>query len=91
MWVVVARGVQNEIDAFENGVLAPRFKWQSRHVAGSARVFRPRRRAGLLAMTVADPQHTPNVAVLSGDALRRITTEGDDLVDAHRASDRYAS
>lgn len=80
VWVVVARGVQNEIDAFENGALERRFRWQAGTVLGLPVSSELASAPGLIAMSVADPQHTPNVAVPSGDALNRITSEGDEVV-----------
>jgi dipeptidyl aminopeptidase/acylaminoacyl peptidase len=80
VWVVVARGVQNEIDAFENGALQPRFKWPAGTVLGLPVASELASAPDFLVMSVADPTHTPNAAVASGDALKRITTEGDAAV-----------
>jgi dipeptidyl aminopeptidase/acylaminoacyl peptidase len=76
-WVWVARGVQIEIDAFKDNSLTPTYKWPGGTIdsivtpqiasAPSVRVF-----------TVADPQHSSNVAVAKGGTLERITSEGDD-------------
>jgi dipeptidyl aminopeptidase/acylaminoacyl peptidase len=80
VWVVVARGVQNEIDAFENGALQPRFRWQAGTVIGLPVSSELASAPDLVVTAVADPTHTPNIAVPSGDALKRITTEGDAAV-----------
>jgi dipeptidyl aminopeptidase/acylaminoacyl peptidase len=80
VWVVVAHGVQNEIDAFENGALQPRFRWQAGTVIGLPVSSELASAPDLVVTSVADPTHTPNIAVPSGDALKRITTEGDAAV-----------
>ena len=76
-WVTVARGVQTEIDAFHDDALTPAYKWPAGIVADcltpqiasapAVRVF-----------TVADPQHSSNVAIANGSSLQKITSEGDD-------------
>ena len=77
LWVVVAHGVQNEVDEFRDGALAPAYRWPdgsldelpvSAEYAGAGRQ---------LAFTADDPTHAPNVFVPEGDHLHRITHEGD--------------
>ena len=80
VWVSVARGVQNEIDAFEEGALATRFRWPSGGVMGLPVFPAFTGTADTLVVGVGDPQHTPNVAVASGGSLKRLTKEGDDEV-----------
>ena len=80
VWVAVARGVQNEIDAFEQGMLTTRFQWPSGSVAGLPVFPAFTGAANALVVAVADPQHTPNLAVASGGSLTRLTREGDDAV-----------
>ena len=79
VWVVVARGVQNELfDVSGDKTLT--WRWPDGSV-GSLPVFSELRSApAQIAVQVADPQHTANVAVPAGDTLRRITIEGDDQV-----------
>lgn len=78
IWVVVDRGVRNEIDTFEKGALTPAFRWPAGIVEGTP-VF-PQLAGGpeQLAITVGDPQHAGNVAVPAGKELRKITSEGDE-------------
>jgi len=78
-WVTVVRGVQAEIDDFKDDSLVPTYRWPAGtiygHLVASEIVSAPDVRA----LTVADPQHSANVAVAGeGNALRRITTEGDE-------------
>jgi dipeptidyl aminopeptidase/acylaminoacyl peptidase len=80
VWVVVARGVQGEIDEFGANGLTPLYRWRDGSVQGLPVHSELAGAPGQLAMAVADPQHSANVAVPSGSALARITTEGDDLV-----------
>ena len=80
-WVVVAKGVQDEIDAFENNTLTTAYRWADGIVARA--VFpqvttAPGAQPSTLAALVADPQHAENVAVAEGSSLKRITQEGDD-------------
>jgi dipeptidyl aminopeptidase/acylaminoacyl peptidase len=77
VYVEIAHGVRNEVYAFANHALVPAYVWPDGIVG--LPVFSPYANASQqqLAFGVADPTHTPNVAVSAGDALRRITTEGD--------------
>ncbi|MGC2110705.1 MAG: S9 family peptidase [Candidatus Korobacteraceae bacterium] len=78
-WVTVARGVELEIDAFQNNALSSTYTWPGGTIddyvtpqlasAPAVRVF-----------TVADPQHADNVAVANGNTLQKVTNEGDDQV-----------
>ena len=79
VWVLVARGVQDEVDSFADGSLTPAFRWPADHcpapvfsdLASSTRQ---------MAFAIADPVHTANVAVPVEHQLKRLTTEGDDQV-----------
>jgi dipeptidyl aminopeptidase/acylaminoacyl peptidase len=79
IWVLVARGVRNEVDAFDHGALTPAFGWPEGSVEGLPVASELAAAPPQIAMAVGDPLHTTNVAVPSGDALKRITTEGDDV------------
>jgi dipeptidyl aminopeptidase/acylaminoacyl peptidase len=76
-WVIVARGVKSEVDAFRDNSLNTAFTWPdgtidnivSPEIAGSPEMH---------ALSVADPQHVTNVGVAQGRALQKITNEGDD-------------
>lgn len=77
-WVVVAHGVKSDVESFRDNSLSTAYTWPDGTIdappvspqIGSAPDFRT--------FTVADPQHTSNVAVLKGEGLQRITSEGDD-------------
>jgi len=76
-WVTVAHGVRLEIDAFQNNSLAATYTWPdgivndlvSPQIASAPDVR---------VVTLADPQHCSNLAILRGNTLQRLTTEGDD-------------
>jgi dipeptidyl aminopeptidase/acylaminoacyl peptidase len=78
--VVVARGVQSEIDSFAGGSLTPLYRWPDGTVVGLPVFSELTSAAPQLALTVADPTHTANVAVPADRELKRITTEGDDQI-----------
>lgn len=78
-WVLVARGVQGEVDDFKNDALDPRYRWPAGTVDAPV-VPQIASAPEVLAFTVADPQHASNVAVAQGSALQKITNEGDDLL-----------
>jgi dipeptidyl aminopeptidase/acylaminoacyl peptidase len=80
IWVLVDRGVRNEIDTFAKGELTPAFRWPAGHVSGTPVFSELASAPGQLAMTVSDPEHTDNVAAPSGGELRKITTEGDEAI-----------
>ncbi len=80
-WVVVAKGVQDEIDAFENNTLKTAYRWADGSTGSP--VFpqvttAPGAQPAPLVVAVGDPRHMVNVAVAEGDSLKRITQEGDD-------------
>jgi len=75
VWVVVARGVQDEIDLFENGTLIPRYRWPEGSVNGFPVTSELASAPPQIAIAVADPQHAAAVAVPSGDMLKRITSD----------------
>ena len=78
-WVTVERGVQGEIDTFDGNALTPKYKWQSGTVYGHLITPQIASAPEVRALTVADPQHSGNVAIADEDGtLRRITTEGDE-------------
>ena len=78
IWVTVERGVQNEVDTFAKGELTRAYRWPDGYVAGRPVFPELAGAPEQVAMTVGDPQHTDNVAVPSGEGLRKITTEGDE-------------
>jgi dipeptidyl aminopeptidase/acylaminoacyl peptidase len=77
VWVMVAHGVQNDLEEFRDGVLKPAYHWPD-GVLASPPVRSPYPHASeQIALTVSDPQHAANVAVPDGEHLRKTTNEGD--------------
>jgi dipeptidyl aminopeptidase/acylaminoacyl peptidase len=77
-WVAVAHGVRSEVDAFRDNSLVAAFKWPDGTVNGGPVSPQIASAPEVHAFTVSDPRHSSNVAVANGDALQRITTEGED-------------
>jgi dipeptidyl aminopeptidase/acylaminoacyl peptidase len=77
IWVMVAHGVQNDLEEFRDGALKPAYHWPD-GVLASPPVRSPYPHASeQIALTVSDPQHAANVAVPDGEHLRKTTNEGD--------------
>ena len=76
-WVTIAHGVRLEVDAFQNNSLVTTYAWPDGIVDG---LVSPQIASApdVRVLTVSDPQHCSNVAILRGNALERLTTEGDD-------------
>lgn len=77
VWVLVDRGVQNEVDEFSDGALKTAFRWAD-GIVGPPLQSEYAGVDGPMVTSIADPTHTSNAAVVDGDHLRRITHEGDD-------------
>jgi len=77
-WVVVARGVKSEVDAFQNNSLVPAFTWPEGTIDSNPVSPQISSAPQVQALTVGDPRHASNVAVAHGTRLQRITDEGDD-------------
>jgi dipeptidyl aminopeptidase/acylaminoacyl peptidase len=77
-WVIVAHGVRSEVDAFRNNSLVTAFKWPDGTVDNGPVSTQIASGADVQAFTVSDPQYASNIAIGHGEALQRITTEGDD-------------
>ncbi|MBV8553856.1 MAG: S9 family peptidase [Acidobacteriaceae bacterium] len=78
VWVLVNRGVQNEIDSFRDNELNLAYRWPDGITQGLPIFSEYVSAAPQLAFTVADPQHSANVAAPQADGLHKITHEGDD-------------
>jgi len=88
-WVLVVRGVQAEIDAFQNNALAPKYRWESGTIYGGLITPEVASALDVRALTVSDPQHSSNVAIAQADGtVKRITTEGDDQLTKIAMGDR---
>ncbi len=77
VWVLTNKGVRNEIDEFENGTLKQMYSWPDGVIAGLPVSSQYAGAGAQLAITVADPTHSRNVAVPGSAGLERITHEGD--------------
>jgi dipeptidyl aminopeptidase/acylaminoacyl peptidase len=77
VWVLVNRGVRNEIDEYTDGALKPVYHWPDGVFAGLPIGSLYQGGSEQIALTVSDPEHTRNLAVPDGDHLRKITHEGD--------------
>lgn len=76
-WAVVSKGVHAEVDEFADGALKPRYQSPGGSMGGAPIGSVYAGTSTQLAFTVSDPAHARNVAVMDGDHLKRITTEGD--------------
>jgi len=77
-WVIVARGVRSEVDAFKGNSLVPAYQWPEGIVNNGPVSPEIASAPQIQAFTVADPQHASNVAIVHGNTLQRVTSEGDD-------------
>jgi dipeptidyl aminopeptidase/acylaminoacyl peptidase len=90
VWVVVNRGVRNEVDEFHDGALKPVYRWPDGVLAGVPVSSEYAETSAQVALTVGDPGHARNVAVPDGDHLRVITHEGDEQLAAVELGDVHA-
>jgi dipeptidyl aminopeptidase/acylaminoacyl peptidase len=80
VWVEMHKGTIIEICSYRDGKLSPAYHWPG-GVLYSAPVYSYFASSSeVLAFTVGDPTHAPNVAVVRGDDLQKITHEGDDTL-----------
>ncbi len=77
-WVIVARGVREEVDRFEDNTLKKSYEWPGGTIGGPPVSPDLAAAPDTLAFTVGDPEHASNVAVANGNELKKITNEGDD-------------
>ncbi len=80
VWVLVDRGVQNEIDSFQDGALTPAFRWPAGYIVSTPVFSQLASAPAQFAVDVGDPAHSRNIAVPSGSELRKITAEGDEQI-----------
>src|SRR5260370_33911238 len=80
VWVEMHKGTIIEVYAYKEGKLEPAYRWLGGVVlgnpVGTGFAFSPE----VLAFTVGDPAHSPNVAVAHQGELQKITHEGDDTL-----------
>lgn len=75
--VEVHRGVRTEIDSFADGKLTPLLRWPNGITIGMPAANPFPDAPDVLAVGVADPDHSNNVAVVKDGQLQKITSEGD--------------
>ena len=80
IWVIVVRGVRDEVDTFDGRALKTAFTWPAGTLKGPPITTEIASGAQVLALTVGDPEHPSSVAVQAGAQLKRITYEGDDVL-----------
>jgi dipeptidyl aminopeptidase/acylaminoacyl peptidase len=80
VWVDLHKGTSEEIYSYRDGQLAPAFRWPGGVAAAPPIWSRFASSSGVMAFNVVDPTHATNVAMLHGDALQKITHEGDDTL-----------
>jgi dipeptidyl aminopeptidase/acylaminoacyl peptidase len=77
-WVLVAHGVQSDVEAFQNNSLVPMYKWPEGTVNNGPVTSQIASAPEVRIFNVSDPQHASNVFVGNDHALQRITNEGDE-------------
>lgn len=80
VWAEMHRGVVTEIYAYRGDKVEPAYRWPGGVVQFSAAFSPFASSTDTLALTVGDPTHTTNVAVIRQGQLQRITHEGDDTL-----------
>lgn len=80
VWVGVAHGVQMEVDSFENDTLATAFRWPEGIVTDTPISPQIAAAPDTLVLSVADPRHTRNLAVVENGSLKKLTNESDDVL-----------
>jgi dipeptidyl aminopeptidase/acylaminoacyl peptidase len=76
-WVVVAHGVQSDVESFRNNALARAYSWTNgtiNNIVTPAIATSP----DAPVFSVSDPKHASNVAIARDNTLQRITNEGDE-------------
>lgn len=77
-WVTVAHGVQSDVEAFRGGSLTQAYKWTAGTIDNGPVSPQIASAPEVRVFTVADPQHSANVAIARGGDLVRLSKEGDD-------------
>ena len=88
VWVMVGRGVRNEVARLVDGTLVSTYRWSDGVIQGLPVASGYREAMAPVAFTVGDPKHASNVAVAMEGALKKITTEGDDVLATTELGER---
>ncbi len=77
VWVVVAHGVQSDLEELVDGALQMRYRWPEGTLEGTPAASDYAAAGTQIALNVSDPEHAANIAVPDSGNLRKITHEGD--------------
>ncbi|MGH9728048.1 MAG: prolyl oligopeptidase family serine peptidase [Candidatus Acidiferrales bacterium] len=80
VWIAVAHGVQTEVDSFANNTLSTAFRWPAGIVRGTPISPQMAWAPDTLVLSIADPAHAGNLAVVENGSLKKITNESDDVL-----------
>ncbi len=80
VWMEMHKGTIVETYGYRDGMVAPAYRWPGGVIYGLPVVSPLASAPPVLAFTVGDPTHAPNVAVARGSTLQKITGEGDDVL-----------
>jgi acetyl esterase/lipase len=78
VWVTVSRGVQDEIDSFQNNELATAYKGAGGTVDSQMITPQVASAPDVRVLTISTPAQPANVFVVKGSNLQKITNEGED-------------
>lgn len=82
VWAEMHKGTVGEIYAYRNDKVEPAYRWPGGIVQAPPVSSPFPSSPDVLAFTIGDPAHSPNIAVTSEGQLRQITHEGDDILAA---------
>lgn len=80
VWVELHRGVITEIAVYRLGKLETVYRWPAGVITGFPVSTALSASPSVYALSVSDPTHATNVAVVRGTELVKLTHEGDDLL-----------
>ncbi len=82
VWVELHKGVITEVAAFRDGQFGKSFRWPGGVLNGLPVVTAFTDAPPVMGFSVADPEHSTNVAVENAGELKKITHDGDDTLSA---------
>jgi dipeptidyl aminopeptidase/acylaminoacyl peptidase len=80
IWVTVSRGVQDEIDSFQNGELTTAYNWPGGTVESQMITPQVASAPDVRVLTISTPTQPANVFVVKSSQLQKITNEGEDQI-----------
>lgn len=78
IWVTVSRGVQDEIDSFQDGKLTTAYKWPGGTVDSQMITPQLASAPDVRVLTISTPAQPANIFAVKGSELQKITNEGED-------------